>query len=1020
MNYPEGSCWRKWDLHVHTPESMGHQYGVGGKDPWEAFLDDLEALPKEIKVIGVNDYIFIDGYKRLRKEKENGRLENIDLFLPVIELRLDKFGGSEGQLSRINYHIIFSDEVAPEVIEQQFLNALSSKYVISPQYAEVAKQWVAVPTRKSLEDLGNLIIQSVPEDKRHQFKGPLEEGFNNLNFTLEGVELALRNYYFPGKYLTAIGKTEWADIKWNNQTIAEKKNLINSVNIVFTSSSDPLKLSKARASLVAAKVNDRLFDCSDAHNLLSSANKDRLGKCFTWLKADTTFWGLQRAVHEYPGRVFLGDEPPKLEKVRSNTTKYIRSLGFSKKPQPTLDEAWFEDVSLTFSKDLIAIIGNKGSGKSALADTIGLLGNSKQEDSFSFLNDRRFRDPQDNKAVSFSALLEWESRATESKCLNDSVEPESVEGVKYIPQHFLEALCNDTPGGIETSFDKEVKKVIFSHVPKADRLGHDSIDTIISDKASAADSAISYLKTKLEGINDLIADLEHKNTREYKETVQNQLNAKKDELTAHEKHHPIEVKKPENDPTQKERLEGITREIAASESQIQLLNQEIARHSDEHDKCVRQIVNIDKVSGFINVFRRQYNSLREECEPLLEGVDIAIDSLVKLKINTAQLDQKKTELEESLAQVARLLDPENENSPAHKSNKLTEKIQSLEQQLDQPNKDYQLYVESLRKWAERKTEIEGDESSIGTIKYLEKQLQNLDGLTVQLSGIRNTRMEIVREIYGEINSLSSCYRGLYAPIQKFIAEHPLAKETVPLLFEVSVVNTKFQSGFLEKINQRAAGSFAGIEDGERLINEIVARHDFNTIEGVTKFLTDVMDRLSHDKRPIKNNDERRVADQLKMGFQVSDLYNFIFSLDYLEPRYILKLGEKELHQLSPGEKGTLLLIFYLLVDRNEIPLVLDQPDENIDQQTVFTLLVPCIKEAKKTRQIFIVTHNPNLAVVCDAEQFIYCSIDKADKNRIFYKSGALENPGCNIKASTILEGTLPAFDNRNAKYIRPI
>jgi len=147
---------------------------------------------------------------------------------------------------------------------------------------------------------------------------------------------------------------------------------------------------------------------------------------------------------------------------------------------------------------------------------------------------------------------------------------------------------------------------------------------------------------------------------------------------------------------------------------------------------------------------------------------------------------------------------------------------------------------------------------------------------------------------------------------------------------------------------------------------------------------------------------------------------FIFSLDYLEPRYILKLGEKELHQLSPGEKGTLLLIFYLLVDRNEIPLVLDQPDENIDQQTVFTLLVPCIKEAKKTRQIFIVTHNPNLAVVCDAEQFIYCSIDKADKNRIFYKSGALENPGCNIKASTILEGTLPAFDNRNAKYIRPI
>jgi len=77
MNYPEGSCWRKWDLYVHTPESMGHQYGVGGKDPWTAFLDDLEALPEEIKVLGVNDCIFVDGYRRLRKEKEAGRLSKI-------------------------------------------------------------------------------------------------------------------------------------------------------------------------------------------------------------------------------------------------------------------------------------------------------------------------------------------------------------------------------------------------------------------------------------------------------------------------------------------------------------------------------------------------------------------------------------------------------------------------------------------------------------------------------------------------------------------------------------------------------------------------------------------------------------------------------------------------------------------------------------------------------------------------------------------------------------------------------
>ena len=1019
MNYPEGSCWRKWDLHVHTPESMGHQYGVGGKDPWVAFLDDLDALPKEIKVIGVNDYIFLDGYRRLQKEKQAGRLKNIDLLLPVIELRIDKFGGSTSQLNRVNYHLIFSNEVAPEIIEQQFLNALSSKYAVSPLYAEVTKRWAAVPTHTSLEDLGTMIIESVPEEKRKQFKSPLEEGFNNLNFTLEGIQGALRHHYFHGKYLTAIGKTEWADIKWNDHTIAEKKNLINSTDIVFTSSPDPASLQMAKTSLSTAQVNSRLLDCSDAHNLISSKHKDRLGKCFTWLKADTTFWGLQRAVHEYDGRVFLGDQPPKLEHVRSNTTKYIGSLHYSKAPTSLLDERWFEDVSLTFNKDLIAIIGNKGSGKSAFADTIGLLGNSKQEEAFSFLNDRRFRDPQENKAASFSAVLKWESGATESMCLNDSVEPESVEVVKYIPQHFLEALCNETPGGTETSFDREVKKVIFSHVPKADRLGHDSIDDIIADKSSAASSAISFSKTQLEEINDLIVELERKNTREYKEAIQNQLTAKKDELTAHEKQRPIEVSKPENDPGKKGKLEEITREIADSGSQVETLQQEISHQNTEYDRCVRQIVNIDKILGFVSVFKRQHDSLRKECEPLLEGLDITIDSIVKLKISTTHLDQKKTDLENKKTQITTLLDPDHENGPVYKSNQLTEKIRALELQLDKPNKDYQQYIESLRIWEERKKEIIGDITSVGTIAYLESQINQLSELTVRLAGLRNSRMEIVREIYNELRSLADCYRDLYAPIQKFIAEHPLVKETVPLVFEVSVINTRFQEGFLEKINQRAAGSFAGIEEGEQVISKLVAKHDFNTVEGVALFLNEIMQYLLHDKRDIKDNEERRVADQLKTGFKVSDLYNFMFSLNFLGPRYILKLGEKELHQLSPGEKGTLLLIFYLLVDRNEIPLVLDQPDENIDQETVYTLLVPCIREAKKTRQLFIVTHNPNLAVVCDAEQFIYCSIDKADGNRITYKSGALESPDCNIKASTILEGTLPAFDNRNAKYIRP-
>src|SRR5882762_8436504 len=107
------------------------------------------------------------------------------------------------------------------------------------------------------------------------------------------------------------------------------------------------------------------------------------------------------------------------------------------------------------------------------------------------------------------------------------------------------------------------------------------------------------------------------------------------------------------------------------------------------------------------------------------------------------------------------------------------------------------------------------------------------------------------------------------------------------------------------------------------------------------------------------------------------------------------MGDKELHQLSPGERGTILLVFYLLIDKGEIPLVIDQPEENLDNQTVYELLVPCVNEAKERRQIFIVTHNPNLAVVCDAEQVICAVLDKKDNYRMHYVSGAIENPKIN-------------------------
>lgn len=112
----------------------------------------------------------------------------------------------------------------------------------------------------------------------------------------------------------------------------------------------------------------------------------------------------------------------------------------------------------------------------------------------------------------------------------------------------------------------------------------------------------------------------------------------------------------------------------------------------------------------------------------------------------------------------------------------------------------------------------------------------------------------------------------------------------------------------------------------------------------------------------------------------------------------------------------MLLIFYLLLDNNDIPLIIDQPEDNLDNHSVANILVPFIKKAKSKRQIILVTHNPNLAVVADAEQIIFTELDKENNYKFSFKAGAIENPEINKCIVQVLEGAMPAFNKRKMKY----
>jgi hypothetical protein len=76
----------------------------------------------------------------------------------------------------------------------------------------------------------------------------------------------------------------------------------------------------------------------------------------------------------------------------------------------------------------------------------------------------------------------WADGTRTVSSLNSKPNPNSVELVKYIPQTYLEKVCTETEPGQQSEFQRELRKVIFSHISDADRLGKESLDELIAYK----------------------------------------------------------------------------------------------------------------------------------------------------------------------------------------------------------------------------------------------------------------------------------------------------------------------------------------------------------------------------------------------------------------------------------------------------------------------------------------------------------------------------------------------------------
>lgn len=173
---------------------------------------------------------------------------------------------------------------------------------------------------------------------------------------------------------------------------------------------------------------------------------------------------------------------------------------------------------------------------------------------------------------------------------------------------------------------------------------------------------------------------------------------------------------------------------------------------------------------------------------------------------------------------------------------------------------------------------------------------------------------------------------------------------------------------------------------------------------------------------------------LKGGNSPINLAQKLVATNFFEITYDI-IYEDVFQQMSEGKKAFVVLMLLLDFSKNDCPILIDQPEDDLDNRAIYKDLVKYLKNKKKERQIILVTHNPNIVVGADSELVIVANqngIDTPNKNgsKFQYIYGSLENTktldntikitlnsqGIKEHVCEILEGGNEAFKQRELKY----
>ena len=931
----------------------------------------------------MTDYYLIENYEKVLGFKAAGRLPQVDLIFPNIEMRL----GAAARSGFINIHLLVSPQDPNHVHE---LSRILSRLSFS------AHDDRFVCTREDLIRLGQHtrpIVQDVRVALREgatQFKvsfTELSDVIRQSAWAKENILVAVAGGTGDG----TSGLREGADA-------TVRQEIEKFAHVIFSSSPAQREFWLGQRSASEAELRARyggLKPClhgSDAHSEsdVGTPQADR----FSWVKGDIQYDSLRQACIDPEGRVYVGDKPP----ATTIPSQVISSVDVH-------GAGWVGTSKIPLNPGLVAIIGARGSGKTALAEMIAtgcdsipemIWANDSTQNS-SFLTRAR------NFLSNAKVRLVWGGGDEVSRFLDgrDSDDPTSFARVRYLSQQFVEDLCSAR--GPTDGLIAEVERVVFEAHSHESRDGALDFDELRERRTQRFRQARAREAEAILQVSRRISDEFEK--ERVVEPLGRQVEQKKRQIDGYradlrklvlkgadsllKRYQQLQTaaqgvrKKIDRFKEQRRAFEGLRDEVVSMRATIapEMLRQSQARHPG---------------SGMTG---------EQWAEFLLDykgPVDTSIVGYIRW------MDKKIAELEGVAPQESP------EGSPYIRDDAYLDEVKLATLSAEIERIERRLNADKLvRETYSALTRRIGRETS--TLQTLQVRLEDAEKAEERRRHLQRERDDAYQRVFDAIVSEQEALEDLYAPIQeRLVAAGGTLKK---LRFSISrVADAASWAGYAEEnlLDRRLEGPFRGrgalVERAERELMQCWETGSAAAVRtAMGQFITAYQgDFLLHAPVPREEREPFRTW--------LGRFAEWIFNTDHVRVRYGITYDGVDIEKLSPGTRGIVLLLLYLaLDDDDDRPLVIDQPEENLDPQSVFAELVPTFMDAKARRQVVMVTHNANLVINTDADQIIIAhSSPRRDGGlpRLTYQAGGLDNAAIRRAVCEILEGGELAFQER--------